>query len=318
MNEEPLIHVAVGVILNDNSEILISLRPEESHQGGLWEFPGGKVEQGEEIHVALQRELTEELGILVLASRPFLRIQHHYSDKSVLLDVWIVSEFSGEAQGREGQVIEWRSIENLQAREFPKANERIIRSLSLPDRIAITPDAETFENLKEIINHLLIQDLAIIYFRQKTQSAITYLQWFNWADAKCREKQIKLLFCPQAQDLEYDAIHQFSGLHVTSTQLPTLTSRPISKKQLFSASCHTLDQLRLAESLDVDFAFLSPVSANEKYSHEQLLGWNEFQRLVGQVNIPVYALGGLSLDDIVTCKSHQGFGLAGISAFQSC
>ena len=102
-----LVHVAVGVIVDQHNNILIALRPEDSHQGGLWEFPGGKVEQGEAVETALSRELYEELGLESISCRPLIEIRHDYTDKSVLLDVWWVDQFSGEAEGKEGQPIKW-------------------------------------------------------------------------------------------------------------------------------------------------------------------------------------------------------------------
>lgn len=130
MKENATVHVAVGVLLNKNQEVLISLRPSHVHQGGLWEFPGGKVEAGESVKHALNREFEEELGISVEACTELTRIKHEYSDKSVLLDVWRIEKFSGTPQGREGQAIEWRALSKLRAADFPKANERIISVLS--------------------------------------------------------------------------------------------------------------------------------------------------------------------------------------------
>jgi 8-oxo-dGTP diphosphatase len=130
VNNNSIVHVVVGVLLNDNQQVLIALRPVQSHQGGLWEFPGGKVEEGESVEYALNREFEEELGISVLACTELTQIRHEYIDKSVLLDVWRIEKYSGTPKGREGQVIEWRALSKLRAEDFPKANERIIRVLN--------------------------------------------------------------------------------------------------------------------------------------------------------------------------------------------
>ena len=124
------LHVAVGVICNERGEILISRRHESSHQGGLWEFPGGKVEPGESVTEALGRELREELGIEVGALRPLVEVSHDYADKSVLLDVWIVEAFDGEAEGREGQPLRWIEPALLATYEFPAANQPIVQACS--------------------------------------------------------------------------------------------------------------------------------------------------------------------------------------------
>lgn len=123
------IHVAVGVIVNEAKEILIALRPKQSHQGGLWEFPGGKLEAGESVEVALKREINEELGLIVSSCRPLLTIHHDYADKFVVLDVYWVEEFAGVANGREGQPIRWVNVEELSEYNFPAANHDIVTAI---------------------------------------------------------------------------------------------------------------------------------------------------------------------------------------------
>lgn len=128
------VHVAVGVIFNSQqNQILIAKRPQHLHQGGLWEFPGGKVSANETVDQALKRELLEELGITVLKAQPLMQVQHDYSDKQVFLDIWTVTEFSGDAQGEEGQQVKWVELQILfspeSEYEFPKANKAILDKL---------------------------------------------------------------------------------------------------------------------------------------------------------------------------------------------
>jgi len=120
--------VAAGVILRGR-QVLIARRHQQAHQGGLWEFPGGKLEEGESVPEALTRELKEEIGIAVETAEPLLQISHDYSDKQVLLDFWTVSAFSGEPEGREGQSLEWCKLERLREREFPAANVPVVDRL---------------------------------------------------------------------------------------------------------------------------------------------------------------------------------------------
>jgi 8-oxo-dGTP diphosphatase len=123
------IHVAAGVILNAKSEVLLALRPLHKHQGGLWEFPGGKVEAGEKVEAALARELLEELNLAVETAEPLLITEHDYGDKQVVLDVWVVRNFTGEPHGREGQSLRWVPLSELANYKFPKANEVIVQRL---------------------------------------------------------------------------------------------------------------------------------------------------------------------------------------------
>lgn len=123
------IHVVAAVILDAQNNILLARRPLDKHKGGLWEFPGGKVEDDEAIADALSRELQEELAITPINTAPLMEVRHDYPDKFVLLDVWWVYTFSGEPQGCEGQPIEWVSVEELDNYEFPEANLAIVDAI---------------------------------------------------------------------------------------------------------------------------------------------------------------------------------------------
>ena len=122
------VHVAVGVIKFDQ-QIFLTKRADHVHQGGKWEFPGGKVEQDETVAQALSRELKEEIGINVLSCQPFMKISHDYGDKCVLLDVFIVDNYQGQPSAQEGQEERWVEIAELPSLEFPKANRAIIDKL---------------------------------------------------------------------------------------------------------------------------------------------------------------------------------------------
>ncbi|KTD98339.1 8-oxo-dGTP diphosphatase MutT [Pseudoalteromonas sp. H71] len=123
-----IINVAVGVIKKNNA-IFICKRANEQHQGGLWEFPGGKVEASESVFAALKRELIEEVGITIHSSSQLMVIEHDYGDKCVRLDIHVVSNFSGQAHGAEGQPSEWVNISELTNYDFPAANAEIIEKL---------------------------------------------------------------------------------------------------------------------------------------------------------------------------------------------
>ena len=125
------IHVAVGVIVNDRDEVLVAYRSENKDQGGLWEFPGGKKEKDETIESALEREFLEEIGIQLESYSPMLKIKHDYKEYSVVLDVWMITEYSKIPVGAEGQAIEWRKVQSLNFKDFPEANKEIIRLLRL-------------------------------------------------------------------------------------------------------------------------------------------------------------------------------------------
>jgi 8-oxo-dGTP diphosphatase len=105
--------VAVGIIQNAQHRILVAQRPDHKHQGGKWEFPGGKIHVGETVRTALARELHEELGITLRDACPMQRVRHVYADRRVLLDVWRVTDYTGELHGREGQPLRWVTPQDL-------------------------------------------------------------------------------------------------------------------------------------------------------------------------------------------------------------
>ncbi|MDX1678856.1 8-oxo-dGTP diphosphatase MutT [Arsukibacterium sp.] len=131
----PQLHVAVGVIVRrkeQQQQVLLALRSSKQHQGGKWEFPGGKVEQGETVEAALSRELKEELAITVTAAQPFMLLNYTYPERQVKLDIWLVTGFSGTPEGVEGQPLQWVNVSELTTISFPDANLPIVERLQQP------------------------------------------------------------------------------------------------------------------------------------------------------------------------------------------
>ena len=126
--QNKIVHVAVGVILRDQ-QILLALRDGKQHQGGKWEFPGGKVEPDETVQQALVRELQEEVAIEVSASEAFMQLQYAYPEKTVLLDIYLVTAFTGEPHGREGQPLRWVPVAELHQLTFAEASQPIVERL---------------------------------------------------------------------------------------------------------------------------------------------------------------------------------------------
>jgi 8-oxo-dGTP diphosphatase len=120
---------AVGIIRRDDNHFLIAERPNGKPYGGYWEFPGGKVEPGEQVQDALARELFEEIGITVLNSVSFMQVYHECPEYPVLLDVYLVENFEGDAQGMEGQRVKWVTPEDFSLYEFPPASPMILEAV---------------------------------------------------------------------------------------------------------------------------------------------------------------------------------------------
>lgn len=128
MNDKKIITVAVGVI-KQNHQILLAKRPDNVHQGGKWEFPGGKVEPQESVTQALTRELEEELAITITDASHLLDVHHDYPELTVNLCVYLVEGFSGTPVGNEGQEVVWVAIDDLSNWSLPEANTPIVNAL---------------------------------------------------------------------------------------------------------------------------------------------------------------------------------------------
>ena len=125
--------MVAGVIFDaSGTSVLLALRKPDQHQGGLWEFPGGKMEPGEDQLGALARELREEIGIEVGETAPRCVLEHAYPDKTVRLHVHDVLGFAGEPEGREGQELRWVGLGGLAGMDFPAANAEIVAGLVDP------------------------------------------------------------------------------------------------------------------------------------------------------------------------------------------
>ena len=104
------VNVAVGILMKANGDVLLGQRPEGKPYAGYWEFPGGKVEEGEAILDALKREFMEELGVQIISAEPWCGVEHIYPHAHVRLHFYISREWSGEPQSLEGQAFAWQGM----------------------------------------------------------------------------------------------------------------------------------------------------------------------------------------------------------------
>jgi 8-oxo-dGTP diphosphatase len=304
------LQVAVGVIKNRFGQILISLRGSSLHQGGLWEFPGGKIEASETVEQALARELKEELDLTVRSATPLITINHQYPDLAVQLHVFTVGSFDGEVKGCEGQPVLWVNPDDLVNYTFPAANQPIITAARLPHYYAILVDTEPALLLINLMK-MLDNGIKIIQARLKTLSVAAVARFLERAYPLCKAHNALLLLNSSVKNPEE---FEVDGLHLTSADLLNCEQRP-ENKQWVAASCHNINELRHAEKIAVDFVVLAPVLATPTHPDAEVLGWEQFAKLVAQTNLPVYALGGLTESDLLMAQRAGGQGIAGIRAF---
>lgn len=308
-----LVHVAVGVIEDGQGRILIARRPKHLHQGGLWEFPGGKVAEGEDIICALRRELHEELGIEVSQTRPLIKIEHDYGDKQVLLDVHRVVCFQGEAHGLEGQPVQWVSIGKLGDYEFPVANRGILNAIRLPDQLMITGAFKTQSECLEKIRRAIENGVRLIQLRARDLADDEYLALAKQVLA-VQEQGVSIIL---NTSVEVFMQTEAAGLHLNSRRLMQTTTRPVALDKLLSASVHNEQELEHAGKIGVDFVLVSPVKLTESHPYAIPLGWERFAEFARRANCPVFALGGMTSGDIVKATENGGQGVAGISLFDT-
>lgn len=312
VNSNP-IHVMVGLLENHDQQFLISFRSKEVDQGGLWEFPGGKLEANETPFKGLQREFQEELGITILAAKPFMQIPFQYPTKKVLLDVWRIEEYSGQPSGREGQPLQWLHKSALRHRPFPAANQGIINTLLLPEKYLITPEVEVVDGLyMQELKEALIQGIKIVRYRQGRLALQAYAWGAQAVVDLCHAHQALCLLDNHPNLLVETGA---DGLHLKQAELSAHLSRPIPPPYWLGASVHDEDALNLAQQLQVDYLFISPVKETLSHPDQPPLGWEEFARLSAQAVVPTYALGGMTAQDIFVARQYGGHGIAGISAW---
>lgn len=311
-----MLHVVAGVLTDAAGRVLLARRPLHAHQGGLWEFPGGKREHGEDSLSALKRELHEELGIDVLKARPLIQIPHTYPEYKILLDVWRVQAFSGRAQGREGQAVRWVAPAALEDYAFPPPNRPILKAIQLPDRYLITPepcDRKDWSHFLAPLERSLQRGVSLLQLRAKCLDDAELADLAREVRACCRRYGARVLLNgtpAQAAALGMD------GVHLSAAMAASLSARSLSADlpggALVAVSCHDEAELADACALGADFAVLSPVQPTASHPGAPALGWERFAGMVAASTIPVYALGGMQEDAIPLAFECGAQGIAAI------
>ncbi|MEH6671167.1 8-oxo-dGTP diphosphatase MutT [Halopseudomonas sp.] len=332
----------MAAVIRRNGHILIARRPATAHQGGLWEFPGGKLEPGEDRYAGLRRELQEELDINITSARPLIDIRHDYPDKSVRLDVWLVEAFDGEAHGAEGQPIRWVTPAELDQYQFPSANVPIVSAARLPERYLITPDAREMAELVTGLEKAREQGVSMVQLRQTHLSDLEYERLaeqlverfgsdFTWilkdsaapagaAGWHLTALQLNALHRAGWRKGEQIAsVPSCGGVFAAGPPLLPEGGQPLDRKGfepwhgLLAASCHDEQELEMAAGIGADFVTLSPVLPTRSHPGARPLGWQEAARLIALTNLPVYLLGGLSTQHLDQAFQAGAQGIAGIS-----
>jgi mutator protein MutT len=128
---KPHYNVTAGIIRKDG-QILIARRPKGTHLAGLWEFPGGKQEDGESLENCLEREIREELGLSVKAGKSIMSVDYEYTEKTISLYFFDCHVQDGEPEGMESQEVKWVDPKDLSTFNFPPPDVKLVAFLSNP------------------------------------------------------------------------------------------------------------------------------------------------------------------------------------------
>ena len=124
------IEVVAGALFDASGRVLIAQRPAGKALAGRWEFPGGKLHEGESAYDGLVRELHEELGVVVAAAHSLMRYPHRYPDRLVWLNLWVVTGWSGTPSGLDGQALKWVQPGRLHEEDILEADAPMVAALA--------------------------------------------------------------------------------------------------------------------------------------------------------------------------------------------
>lgn len=330
---KPILNVAAGLIIKPNKTILIAQRPTDKAWSGWWELPGGKIEPSESPYQALIRELKEELDIQVTNAVPWVNYKHEYPRTIVNLHFFRVYEWQGEATGVENQALQWHEINNilhnaetspgqLLADKLLPASLTPLRWLQIPNRYLISNinSVDNFDFFMEKLKKSLENGVKLIQFREpnlvNTISDNQLLSMFKQVLSLCHKHNASCLInschlrswwpmadgihfrADDASNINFEAIHQ--------------SRLPGSKRGNYyvAMSTHNMEQINTALEINADFAVLGHVLETPSHPNQKPLGWDKFNQIRSNAQIPIFAIGGQSEHTFNTAIENGAHGIA--------
>ena len=305
-----IVHVAAAVITRPDGSFLLGQRAPDTFYPGYWEFPGGKVEPGETPRDALIRELDEELGMQVEAASPWITREHVYEHAHVSLHFFEVTAWRGEIHDRVHSALSWQQADAMDVGPMLPANGPILKALRLPRLFGITHAGEIgIDAQLARLDAALASDLRLVQIREPALPEADRERFARAVVERCHAAGALAV-------VNGDAVlaHRTGadGLHLTASSLTGTATRP--DFEWVGASCHTRSDLEKAASLELDYALLGAVKPTLSHPERSALGWPAFSEMISRLPMPVFALGGLSADDLSTAKASGAHGVAGIRA----
>ena len=296
--------VAAAVIERPDGEFLLACRPEGKPYPGYWEFPGGKIEPGEDARAALDRELEEELGIRVREATPWITRVYAYTHATVRLHFFRVTAWDGEPQPLEDQAIAWQRVLSPDVSPMLPANAPVLAALALPAVMVVSNAAETgFDAWSLKLSAQVLGERLLVQIREKGLEPQRVQ--FLLSRALTRGTPFGALVVVNS---DCGAWPQADGVHLTSRALMEARARPAGR--VVGASCHDAREVAHAAALGLDYVVVGPVKATASHPGATLLGWEGFAELVRDCPLPAYAIGGLTRADLAEARRHGAHGVA--------
>lgn len=313
----PIVEVAVAVIVRSDGSFLLASRPEGKPYAGYWEFPGGKVQPGESVLRALKRELREELDITVEHAYRWLTRPFTYPHATVRLCFFRITEWCGKPRSCENQQLSWQYPGRVEVEPLLPANTPVLRALELPPVYAITnalvAGTKGMESGLAAVERALRAGARLIQIREKRLKGEMLRRFASETVSRAHAQQAIILVNGDTGDTDFCREIDADGLHLPSHQLMSLHARP--NVTWCGASCHNAEELFRAEQLSLDFIVLGPVLPTLSHPDAPALGWRKFGKLVENCSLPVFALGGLRVEDLETAWQAGAHGIAMMRAF---
>lgn len=309
------VEVAAAVIERPDGTFLLGQRAPDTFYPGYWEFPGGKLEPGENAQAALVRELEEELGLSVQRADPWIVREHQYEHAHVRLHFFRVRAWQGEVRDHVHSALEWQRADALSVSPMLPANAPVLRALALPMHLAITSPhtestSDTIGKIDALAQHWQAQPhKPMVMLRKPEMSDAEFAQYAYATVPRIHQHQLQCVVHGRialAEQLQ-------CGVHLSSRQLMQTTTRP--NTTIVGASCHNAQELQHAAQLGMDYAVLGAVLSTPTHPNDLGMGWEKFAQLVQGLPMPVFAIGGTGPANIDRAWQAGAHGVAGISAY---
>jgi len=293
-----------AAVIERPGEILLAQRPGGKPYPGYWEFPGGKIEAGEDPRAALVRELKEELDIEVTETTPWITRVYTYTHATVRLHFWRVTAWRGEPKPLEDQDIRWQRVGATDVSPMLPANAPVLSALELPSVMVVSnASADCIDHWIVELSARALGERMLVQIREKGMPRQKVQHLLSRALVRARPFGSVVVV-----NSDCGTFPQCEGLHLTSRALMALSARPAGSP--VGASCHDAAELDHAARLGLDYAVLGPVKETASHPGMSPLGWERFEEVARDRPMPVYAIGGLTRADLAEARRRGAHGVA--------